>query len=437
MRIKNNQDGKTNIGGFGGGEEPPIPFVREESKGESKQSESARFRLLTDPNAPDSPKFDITVNYFEKGTCEDFLKFKIDFVKVVTGQKLTTGVQLFALARRLLTGAALAQFNVGTTELGDTTDDFNKAWQALTAAIFPQRAVDIQKRYMRKELRKPKHYTIRGFLARFNELNSYLTDFPPLFNATQMLQYDDIIDILECAIPVEWQNSMMIHGFKPKLRPLAEFIEFCERHEQAEAKKATRAKSDTTESTTKTTSNSTAVPVEKKQKKELFEKKAGGRKVPREKSERWCILHKTSSHSTNECKVMLAQAEKLTEGYAKTDKEVSKKNPSDNNKKPAYQKNEKKREALCIERIETTNEADEDVDTWLEEQLNAMDRTRNHEETLANEYSANNPSDSDSDSDLFDDASDMSDEEKEEMSRGHRFKFTEHYYLGVRLPKPK
>ena len=95
------------------------------------------------------------------------------------------------------------------------------------------KALNTQKGYMKKILRKPKDMRIRDFLARFKELNKYLEEFPP-YNANQELPEDEIILTLESAIPSKWQQQMVLQGFEVVDKTIQEFIEFCERLEFSE-----------------------------------------------------------------------------------------------------------------------------------------------------------------------------------------------------------
>ena len=114
-----------------------------------------------------------------------------------------------------------------------TTDDamFVLGVQALTSHIFPQRALRMQKRYMRRYMRKPRDMTMRVYRNRVVELNNYLEWFPTVFNATQKIDDDEIVDILEFGTPNKWQSEMVHLGFDSAVATSQELVEFCERLE--------------------------------------------------------------------------------------------------------------------------------------------------------------------------------------------------------------
>ena len=86
--------------------------------------------------------------------------------------------------------------------------------QKLTNYVFPKMALRMQKRYMRRQMRKPREMTIRSYVARVQELNSYLKSFPP-FGDNQELPEDKILDILEFSVPHSWSNEFICTGFDP------------------------------------------------------------------------------------------------------------------------------------------------------------------------------------------------------------------------------
>ena len=59
-------------------------------------------------------------------------------------------------------------------------------------------------------MRKPQDTKIRTFVARVVELNGYLALFTP-FAAHQTLPNDEILNILEFAIPNRWRNQAILN----------------------------------------------------------------------------------------------------------------------------------------------------------------------------------------------------------------------------------
>ena len=63
----------------------------------------------------------------------------------------------------------------------------------MTAHIFPAHALQMQKRFMRRFLRKPTGIKTQKFVARVNEMNNFLREFP----SPNGEDADEILDLLE------------------------------------------------------------------------------------------------------------------------------------------------------------------------------------------------------------------------------------------------
>ena len=90
------------------------------------------------------------------------------------------------------------------------------------------KALQHQKRYMRRFLRKPFDMKVQDFVSRMGELNEYLTSFPsatPGIAATKLPE-DEVLDILEFSMPQSWQRQMLLLDFNPIDATTQEFVHF-------------------------------------------------------------------------------------------------------------------------------------------------------------------------------------------------------------------
>ena len=88
----------------------PVPLARPKQL-KAVPGESHEHKLCTVPKDTDSPQHELTVPCFSSGTCEEWLVFRKNLMKVIHGLNLTTGPTQLELARSLLTGDALSVFN--------------------------------------------------------------------------------------------------------------------------------------------------------------------------------------------------------------------------------------------------------------------------------------------------------------------------------------
>jgi hypothetical protein len=206
---------------------PPIPFDRPVRKELSKEDYVA-VKLRNDPEDPESQTTTLNVPIFKSGAPEDVIWFAKTMNKIFFGQHLITGPNQFAAVRRYLDGDALAAFNNYATSLGEETPEHcQSCLQALIAHVMPQNVLKMQKRYMRRFMRKAVSMTFQNFATRAVEINNDLVYFPGA-DGNSKLSEDELLDIFEYSIPATWQNTMVMHDFDPINHSVAEMIEFCE-----------------------------------------------------------------------------------------------------------------------------------------------------------------------------------------------------------------
>jgi hypothetical protein len=290
---------------------PPIPLERPEPRPLVK-GEYLAYKLRNDPADDSSPTYELSVPYFSTGTCEEWLKFRANVGKVLLGQHVTTGPAKFLVARRLLNGDALSVFNAALAALGsnETNAAYESCMDALARHVFPKRALQLQKRYMRRFVRKPAEMSTRQFAARLQELNAYLAKFPttaPGQPAPDKLDDDEIVDIMEFGVPRSWQRKMVEHDFDAMTSSIASFIDFCDRMESIGA---------TDEGQTKNGGHKK----EGSSQKTPPQKKGGDRKRLRTTSGEGnhCLIHGytgPNGHTSEQCKVLMAQANELRENW--------------------------------------------------------------------------------------------------------------------------
>ena len=151
---------------------------------------------------------------------------------------MTIGPQQYACIRRLLDGNSLAVFEVSAAKLGNPIALNAEALiKDLRDQLFPQRALQQQKRYMRRSLRKLRNMSIRVYVNRVLELNDQLASYPGTgdnTDGTKLPEYK-ILDLLESGIPNTWQKAMLLQDFDPQVHTVNDFVQFCERLETMES----------------------------------------------------------------------------------------------------------------------------------------------------------------------------------------------------------
>ena len=286
----------------------PIPMERPKNPTLIK-GQYETMKLRTTPTEATSPTYEITLNYFLSRTPEEWLIFEKNLDKVILGQNLTTGMAKYAIVRRVLTGNALATFNAAADQHGNVTNENYRLCMAdVTKHVFPAKALQTQKRFMRRYLRKPNDKTIREHAARVVEMNNWLTEFPPIRDnqpATK-LSDDALLEVLEFGCPNSWQKQMVLQDFDPMEHTVQEFTRFCERIEKTEERPDVRKNKD-----------SNHKPNHQGNNRKRFrgsddredKPKAGNKKGD-------CMLHgEGCGHTSDQCYTLKAQAKRMKGTY--------------------------------------------------------------------------------------------------------------------------
>eukprot|EP00957_Ditylum_brightwellii_P060744 4611992-Ditylum_brightwellii.AAC.1 len=139
------------------------------------------------------------------------------------------GPPSYAVAKTLLKGDTLTVFKQAEiTHRNQTVPHFKLCLDDVAKHVFPEKAGQTQKRYMQRNIRYSRGTTVKEWVAKVSELNSYLKDFPATNgNPTQPLNTDEILDILEYRVPASWHREFTVQGFDPVDQGLQKFVEFC------------------------------------------------------------------------------------------------------------------------------------------------------------------------------------------------------------------
>lgn len=135
---------------------PPIPLERESPKDFVMGTYVTMklylaMKLRSVPTDTNSQTYELNIVRFCNGTPEQFLEFYQDLEKTITGQKITTSEGKYARGCCLLAGEALEGFDQNVTYTGnETVETLKEVINRLTSHMFPQRALRLQKRYMRQ-----------------------------------------------------------------------------------------------------------------------------------------------------------------------------------------------------------------------------------------------------------------------------------------------
>ena len=159
-----------------------------------------------------------------------------------------------AIIRAILRDNALAQFvtSIDSQRAAAPNNQLDEAMveealKAVSASIFPHRALETQKLWMRRHMKKPITMSFRTLQAKVVQINQYLPAFP---EATEADRFDEteLISILEFALPNHWRQKFDLDGYVPTEHNRARLLCECkalERNEPGDlAKKVPKKKEE-------------------------------------------------------------------------------------------------------------------------------------------------------------------------------------------------
>jgi hypothetical protein len=301
---------------------PPIQLKRVTWSKDADDGAVTSFKLRCNPTDSNSLQYELKVRSFGTGTVEQYILWKRDLDKLIKGQNLERAEDKFEMARKVLEGDALAIFNEKAhDEVVEDDESFKKCLEGLANHVFPQNALTNQKAWLRRsdDVYKKPHIKTRTWVARLNEINLMLKEFPPNFSADQMIQEEDFNEIIEFRIPNTWRAKMVDHSFVPAIHTLAEIIEFCERQEGTE-KMLSNDSHPKNGNDTQQSKNNTPKSSSKAGNAHDRSSQGGSKRKSRGHHTSYvdsggtdgCMVHPTAvDHTSNECRVLQKQVQRL------------------------------------------------------------------------------------------------------------------------------
>jgi len=196
--------------------EPSIPLV-EAKADEADKAELVVFTLKAKRGgAANSPTYKFSLRRFEEGTPAEFITLLKGIIEIWLQNSLDSGSDRLATVRALLRGEALTTFEGAIVASGPNpnANDVNLALEEVKLEVFPHRALEYQKSWMRRRMRKPDNLPFRKMAAAVTKLNDHLPFFPAATDADKFSDYD-IVEILEWTIPASWRAKFDLDNYTP------------------------------------------------------------------------------------------------------------------------------------------------------------------------------------------------------------------------------
>ena len=214
---------------------PIIPLVLEKQPTKITDKENyVSFDLKTKAGASKSATYTKYVKLFDQGTPYEWIQLIEVLQEIWTQNSLTSPKDKSAIVTTILRGETLTTFETAISEATTGGDDnqaavplsddiITSALDEVADTIFPFRALDIQKQWMTKVLRKPPTLSIRKTISALQRLNKELPHYP---GGDESSKFSDkqLIDILEWAVPEAYREKFLDHGYIPSQHGIKKFL---------------------------------------------------------------------------------------------------------------------------------------------------------------------------------------------------------------------
>jgi hypothetical protein len=152
---------------------------------------------------------------------------------------ITGGTDRASTAKALLHSESLTSFKASLEEARRNNDEEDGALLPIDAAmvdtvlapvaitVFPHRALEMQRLWMNRGMRKPYELTTRKTTAAITWINNALPLFPGGTDASKFSNAK-VNGLLEWSLPPSWRSKFDLNGYIPTLDTKAKLIESCE-----------------------------------------------------------------------------------------------------------------------------------------------------------------------------------------------------------------
>ena len=297
----------------------PLPLMIETNI--KKTQKTLVFKLKVHPTEASSPTYEFQMDALDgTETTREVVQWNINLNKVLVGFNITASGAIDQMIQQTLRGKVLTTYSTGVnairTKLHRTNilaaetvarEAANGATDAEIAAavkaavdkealpaisdemvtngihkviesLVPHKALQRQKRCMRRYWRKPKDMAVKQYVSNILHINEVEIPLLPPFLVDQGLSEDELMDMILFGCPASWTKEMDKQGIDPENITLMNCVSFFERLEESEG------------------FDTSATAVKKHDSKK---KKTDNNKIV--SGDKHCLIHGPNTHPSNAC----------------------------------------------------------------------------------------------------------------------------------------
>ena len=214
------------------------------------------FELRVSPKSMNTSTYTKSVRRFSEGNPSQWIRTIYDMKEIWSQNLIADGEDRAAIVRTILRDDPLTVFD-GALEAqlepieGDeestevTVEKVEQAIKAVSASIFPHRALENQKQWMRRTMKKLPNMSYRVMQAQVMKMNRSLVLFPGA-NEDSKFSSSEMLEILEFALPKSWRAKFDLKSYVPTQHTKSRLLTECEAIERSEAMEANKTQKSAT-----------------------------------------------------------------------------------------------------------------------------------------------------------------------------------------------
>jgi hypothetical protein len=195
------------------------------------------------------------VQVFKEGTPQQWIYLIRNVEEIWTQNSVNGPSDRTSTIHALLKGKCLTAFDTALEDVRVdpdpnvqalvplTVDYIGQAMDSVATAVFPHCALEIQKLWMNRGMRKPYNSSTRKTAAAITKINNSLPLFP-LGNQDSKFTDQELVGLLEWSLPAHWRKKFDLDGYIPTLGTKAKLISECKAIEHNEIAKDKECKDD-------------------------------------------------------------------------------------------------------------------------------------------------------------------------------------------------
>jgi len=178
------------------------------------------------------------VRVFEEDTPQLWIDLVRDIEEIWTQNSVAGPTDRTSTIRALLKGESATAFEVALEDarvnpvpngapLAISNEIIETAMSAVAKSVFPHRALEIQRLWMNRAMKKPYELSTRKTAAAITRINNCLPLFPTGSAASKFSEVE-IVGLLEWSLPPAWRSQFDLKGYIPTLETKSRLIAECE-----------------------------------------------------------------------------------------------------------------------------------------------------------------------------------------------------------------